>query len=126
MIEPINTNKAPEAIGPYSQAIVTDNYIYCSGQIGLDPMTGQVVEGLEAQTTQALTNLKSVLEAAGSDLNQVVKTTVFIKNIADFPKVNEIYAHFFEPHKPARSTVEVSNLPKGALIEIDCIAVIRN
>ena len=123
MIEPINTDKASEAIGPYSQAIVTDDYIFCSGQIGMDPATGQLVEGLEAQTNQVLTNLKNVLEAAESDLHHVLKTTVFITNIADFPKVNEIYANFFEKHKPARSTVEVSHLPKGALIEIEAIAV---
>lgn len=125
MIQPINTEKAPEAIGPYSQAIVTDEHIYTSGQIGLDPKTGQLAEGIEAQAKQVLSNLKNVLEACGSDLQHVVKTTVFIRNIADFPKVNEIYAHFFEHHKPARSTVEVSNLPKGALIEIEVMAVIN-
>jgi len=118
----IKTKGAPEAIGPYSQAIIAGGLVFCSGQIGLEPKTGKLVEGgIVDQTERAILNLKAVLEAAGSSLGNVVKTTVFLKNIADFQPMNEIYANYFLG-KPARATVEVSNLPKDALVEIECIA----
>lgn len=117
----IQTNKAPAAIGPYSQAIVVDRFVFCAAQIGMDPKTGTLVEGLENQVKQVINNIKAVLEAADSNLSKVVKTTVYLKNINDFTKMNEIYAKFFTS-KPARATIEVANLPKGALVEIDVIA----
>ncbi len=120
----INTNKAPTAIGPYSQATESNGFLFCSGQIGLDPETGELRPGIEIQTNQVLENLKAVVEAGGSSLENVVKTTIYLKNLSDFQTVNEIYGKFFEPFKPARATVEVSGLPKGALIEIDLIAKI--
>ncbi|HHV30139.1 RidA family protein [Acetivibrio mesophilus] len=123
-IEVIKTDKAPEAIGPYSQAIVAGSFIYTSGQIPIDPKTGEVVGGeIEEQTEQVLKNLKNVLEAAGSGLNKVVKTTVFIKDMNSFSKINEVYAKFFSESFPARSCVEVSKLPKGVLIEIEAVAI---
>ncbi len=116
--------KAPKAIGPYSVAIETDGYLFCSGQTGIDPATGELVSAdLEAQTRQVLTNLKNVLEAAGSSLDRVVKTTVFIRDMADFPKMNAIYAEFFPSNPPARSTIAVAGLPKGGVVEIEAIAV---
>ena len=123
MIKTINTKKAPGAVGPYSQAIEANGFIFCSGQIGLDPETGNLVNSLEVQTKRVLNNLKAVLEEADSGMDFIVKTTIYLKNISDFQVVNSIYAEFFPIHKPARATVEVSNLPKGALIEIDAIAV---
>lgn len=123
-IEVIKTNKAPEAIGPYSQAIVTGSFVYTSGQIPINPQTGEVVDGgIEEQAKQVLENLKNVLEAAGSSLNKVVKTTVFIKDMDSFAKVNEVYAKYFSEPYPARSCVEVSKLPKGVLIEIEAVAI---
>lgn len=119
----IKTNKAPEAIGPYSQAIVAKGFVFCAGQIGIDPKTNSLVDGVENQTRQILKNIEAVLKAAGSSKSNIVKTTVFLKNMADFPKMNEVFASFFGDHKPARATVEVSNLPKGALIEIEAIAL---
>jgi 2-iminobutanoate/2-iminopropanoate deaminase len=124
MFKIIQTQKAPPSIGHYSQAIMVDDFIFfCSGQIGVEPQTGQLVEGIEKQTEQVLKNLEAVLAEAGVSFKNVVKTTVYLKNIVDFPKMNEIYAKFFGEHKPARSAVEVANLPKGALIEIEAIAV---
>lgn len=120
----IQTNKAPAAVGPYSQAVLVDNMVYCSGQIGLSPDTGSLAEGIEAQTKQVLTNLSAVLKEAGTDLEQVVKTTIYLTNIEDFAVVNDIYASFFGAHKPARATVGVANLPKGAIVEIDAVAVV--
>ena len=117
----ILTKKAPVAIGPYSQAIRVDNFLFCSGQIGIDPEKGELVAGLEDQVKQALDNLKTIITAAGFNLKDVVKTTLYLKNIADFSCVNKIYRDFFGDHKPARSTVEVSDLPKGALFEIEAI-----
>ena len=117
----ISTKKAPAAIGPYSQAIRVDNFLFCSGQIGIDPEKGELVAGLEDQVKQALDNLKAIITAAGFNLKDVVKTTLYLKNIADFSSVNKIYKDYFGNHKPARSTVEVSNLPKGALFEIEAI-----
>lgn len=118
----IQTNNAPAAIGPYSQAIVANDFIYCSGQIGLDSQ-GVLVEGLEKQVNQVMSNIKAVLHEAGSDLEHVVKTTIYVKNISDFARVNEIYGRYFSMHKPTRATIEVSNLPKGALVEIEAVAV---
>lgn len=122
MIHPVQTHNAPKAVGPYSQAIILGDFIYTSGQIGIDPATNELVEGIEKQTQQVLENLKAVLEASQSKLGNVVKTTVFLKSISEFAKVNEVYEKAFGDHKPARSTVEVSNLAKGALIEIEAIA----
>ena len=119
----ISTANAPAAIGPYSQAIVAGGLLFVSGQIPLNPATGAMVEGgIEAQTARVLENLKAIVEAAGSSLAKAVKTTVYITDINDFGKVNEIYAGYFTDNPPARVCVEVSNLPKGALIEIDLIA----
>ncbi|MFA9556385.1 RidA family protein [Evansella sp. AB-rgal1] len=119
----IETTNAPGAIGPYSQAVVTGNFVYCSGQLGLNPETGEMAEGLEAQTTQAFSNVKAVLEAADCTMNDVVKATVFLKNMDDFVAVNEIYGKQFEQPFPARSAVEVARLPKDGLVEIEVIAV---
>ncbi len=124
MPKQINTNNAPAAIGPYSQAIVANGFIFCSGQLGLDPQTGNLVEGIENQTHQIIKNLQAVLQEAGSDLNKVIKTTILLKDITDFAKVNEIYGSYFSETKPARATYEVSNLPKNGLIEIEAIASI--
>ena len=121
----IATTNAPAAIGPYSQAVSLGNLLFTSGQIPLDPATGQTVAGdVEAQTRQALTNLKEVLEAAGSDLAKVIKTTVFIKDMNDFAQINKVYATFFPADPPARSCVEVARLPKDVLVEVEAIAYI--
>ncbi|MCX6059947.1 MAG: RidA family protein [Chloroflexi bacterium] len=121
----VHTDKAPKAIGPYSQAIRTDTLIYTAGQIGLVPATGELAAGgVEEQTHQALSNLQNVLEAAGSTLGHVVKTTVFLKDMNDFPKMNAIYAEFFGDNPPARSTIAVAGLPKGGLVEIEAVALI--
>ena len=115
----------PKAIGPYSQAIRTDLLVYTAGQVGLDPATGELVPGgIEAQARQALTNLRNVLEAADSGLNFAVKTTVFLKDMNDFAKLNAVYGEFFPQNPPARSTVAVAALPKEALVEIECIALL--
>ena len=118
----IHTDKAPAAVGPYSQAIQAGNMLFTSGQLGLVPETGALPEGIEAQTRQSLANVDAILSAAGFAKTDVIKTTVFIRNMADFSTVNEIYALFFGGHKPARSCVEVSALPKGGLVEIEVIA----
>ena len=121
----IHTDKAPKAIGPYSQAIRTENIVFTAGQIALDPATGELVEGgIEEQTRQALTNLKAVLEAADSGLAYVVKTTVFLKDMNDFPKMNAVYAEFLGQNPPARSTIAVAALPKGGLVEIEAVALL--
>ncbi len=121
----ISTDKAPQAIGPYSIAIGTRDLVFTAGQIGIDPAKGEIVSGgIEAETRQVLTNLKHVLEASGSGLGQVVKTTVFLKDMGDFPKMNAVYAEFFTDNPPARSTVAVAALPKGALVEIEAIALL--
>ena len=120
----IHTDKAPGAIGPYSQAVRTETMVYTAGQIGLDPTTMEIVSGgIEAETRQVLNNLKQVLQAANSGLNFVVKTTVFLRDMADFPKMNAIYAEFFTENPPARSTVAVATLPKGVAVEIEAIAM---
>lgn len=118
----ISTTLAPGAIGPYSQAIRLGDYIFTSGQLGLVPDTGELADGVEAQATQALQNVKAILEAAGSRLENVVKTTVFLKDMNDFAKVNQIYGSFFAEPYPARSAVEVARLPKDGLVEIEVIA----
>ena len=118
----IHTEKAPAAVGPYSQAIRTGNLLFISGQLGLIPETGTLPEGIEEQTRQSLKNVDAILEAAGWNRTDVVKTTVFIRDMNDFAAVNEIYADFFSGHKPARSCVEVSRLPKNGLVEIEIVA----
>ena len=119
----INTDKAPAAIGPYSQAISINGMLFTSGQLGINPATGALPDGVEAQTEQSLKNLDAILAEAGCAKTDVVKTTVFIKNMSDFPTVNGIYERFFGDHKPARSCVEVARLPKGGLVEIEAVAV---
>ena len=123
MLTLIHTDSAPKAIGPYSQAVVHGALVYCAGQIALDPKSGELV-GASAgqQAAQVLKNLGAVLEAAGSSLGMVVKTTVYLADMSDFAAVNEVYAEAFGSHKPARATVGVAGLPKGARVEIDCIA----
>lgn len=124
MMKNIQTQQAPAAIGPYSQAIEANGFVFASGQIPLDPATGAFVEGgISEQTRQALTNASRILEAAGTDLSHVVKTTVFLASMSDFAAMNEVYATFFMPPYPARSAVAVKDLPKGALVEVECIAV---
>ena len=118
----IHTDHAPAAVGPYSQAVRAENLLITSGQLGLDPSTGVLPEGVEKQTRQSLENIGAILAEAGFSRTDVVKTTVFIRNMDDFSLVNEIYAAFFGGHKPARSCVEVSALPKGGLVEIEAIA----
>ncbi len=124
MKETISTEKAPGAIGPYSQAIKAGNIVFCSGQIPIDPATGEFVSNdVAEQTRQVLINLTAVLEAAGTDLSNVVKTTVFLADMNDFTAMNEVYAEFFSENKPARATVQAARLPRDARVEIDCIAV---
>lgn len=122
----INTNNAPAPIGPYNQAVKSGHLLFTSGQIPIDPATGVLVSGgIHEQTIQVLENLKAVLEAAGSTLADVIKTTVFLSDMADFPELNTLYAEYFgEDNAPARSTVQVAALPKGALVEIEAIAKI--
>lgn len=122
-MDKISTDKAPSAIGPYSQAIVTGNLVYTSGQIPIDPKTGGIsAQDIEGQTKQVLENLKNVLEAAGSSLARVVKTTVFIKDMNDFQKINAVYAGYFSEPFPARSCIEAARLPKDVLVEIEAVA----
>jgi len=122
-MEFVKTDKAPKAVGPYSQAVVSGNFVFVSGQIPLDPETGKMVEGdIEEKTRRVLENVSAVLESVGLSLKNVVKVTVFITDLSNFEKVNKVYSKFFGDHKPARSFVEVSALPKGAEIEIEVIA----
>jgi len=122
----VRTDRAPRAIGPYSQAIVASGLVFCAGQIGSDPATGELVAGgVREQAEQALKNLSAVLEAAGSDPDHVVKTTVFLADINDFAAMNEVYARHFKTAPPARSTVQAARLPRGALVEIEAIAVLK-
>ena len=124
MREIISTDKAPGAIGPYSQAIKTGGMVYCSGQIPIDPVTGEFVSNdVTEQTDQVLKNLSAVLEAAGTSLGNVVKTTVFLADMSDFAAMNEVYARYFGENKPARATVQAARLPREAKVEIECIAV---
>jgi 2-iminobutanoate/2-iminopropanoate deaminase len=125
MREAIATDRAPQAIGPYSQAVRTGNQIYCSGQIPIDPATGSIIDGdISAQTRQVLTNLSQVLQAAGASLDHVVKTTVYLADMGDFAAMNAVYATFFSSPAPARSTVQAARLPRDARVEIDVIAVV--
>lgn len=124
MNEAISTNHAPAALGPYSQAIRANGVIYVSGQLGINPPTGELVEeDIRAQTRQALTNIQAILKEAGTDLSAVVKTTVLLRDIADFTAMNEVYAEFFTQPYPARAAFQVAALPKNAMVEIECIAV---
>lgn len=124
MPKPVSTQHAPKAIGPYSQAVVSNGFAFLSGQIPLDPATGELIEGdVAAQTARVLDNLKAVLVACGSSLEQVVKTTVYLKDMAEFGKMNEVYALYFPENPPARATVEAARLPRNVRVEIDCIAV---
>lgn len=124
MNKAINTEKAPKAIGPYSQAIEAGGMVFASGQLPIDPLTGEfAVGGIKEQTRQSLTNAKHILEEAGTDLAHVVKTTVFLSDMANFGAMNEVYAEFFHAPFPARSAVAVKTLPKEALVEVECIAV---
>ena len=121
----VSTEKAPKAIGPYSQAVKAGNMVFCSGQIPIDPVTGEFVSNdVAEQTEQVLKNLSAVLEAAGSSLNNVIKTTVFLADMNDFAAMNEIYARFFSENKPARATVQAARLPRDARVEIECIALV--
>jgi|SRR5579862_3717271 2-iminobutanoate/2-iminopropanoate deaminase len=121
----ISTEDAPKAIGPYSQAVVMNGFAFLSGQIPLDPTTNQMVEGdIATQTERVLENLKGVLAACGSSLGQVVKTTVFLKDMGEFAKMNEVYAKYFSENAPARATVEAARLPRDVKVEIDCIAAV--
>ena len=124
-LEIITTDKAPAAIGPYSQAVKSGQMLYCSGQIPLDPATGEMVSGdITDQTGRVMKNITAVLSAAGAGFDDVVKTTIYLVDIGDFASVNEVYGHYFNTHKPARSTVAVKSLPRGALVEIEVIATL--
>jgi 2-iminobutanoate/2-iminopropanoate deaminase len=121
----ISTEQAPKAIGPYSQAVISNGFAFLSGQIPLDPATNQLIEGgIAAQTERVLENLKSVLEAAGSSLDRVVKTTVYLKDMGEFAKMNEVYGRYFTSNAPARATVQAARLPRDVAVEIDCIATV--
>lgn len=119
--EIVQTTQAPQAIGPYSQAVKAGQLLFTSGQLGMDPETGEFPATVEEQTEQSLSNVKAIVEAAGANMNQIVKTTVFLKDMNDFQKVNEVYSRFFVEPYPARSAVEVARLPKDALVEIEVI-----
>jgi 2-iminobutanoate/2-iminopropanoate deaminase len=123
--EPVASDQAPKAIGPYSPAIKAGNLVFISGQLGIDPPTGElVIGGVEAETRQVLTNMTRLLEAAGSSIANVVKTTVFLRDMADFAQMNAVYAEFFDEKPPARSTFQVAGLPKAAAVEIEAIALV--
>jgi len=126
-ISRVHTDAAPAAIGPYAQALVLDRFVFCSGQIPVDPATGDLVPGgVDAQTERVLTNLAAVLDAAGSGLDRVVKTTVFLTDMGRFAEMNEVYARHFGDHRPARSTVQVTALPKGSSVEIEAVALLSD
>jgi 2-iminobutanoate/2-iminopropanoate deaminase len=126
-VRSVHTDQAPKAIGPYSQAIIANGFLFTAGQIALDPATGQVVQGdVVVQTERVLTNLAAVLKEGGATWSSVVKTTIFLQDMADFAKVNEVYARVLGDARPARSTVQAGALPRGVLVEIDAIAVVEN
>ena len=120
----VSTSKAPAAIGPYSQAVRSGDFLYCSGQLGLDPASGNLAEGVEAQTKQSLANLEAILASEGLGFGDVVKTTIFLADMADFATMNEVYAVYFAEPYPARSTVAAAGLPRGARVEIEAVAVL--
>jgi 2-iminobutanoate/2-iminopropanoate deaminase len=123
----VSTARAPKAIGPYSQAVTVNGFLFTAGQVALDPDTGELVPGgITEQTTRALENLRAVLAAAGTDFSQVVKTTVFLVDMTDFTDMNAVYARAFGDHRPARSTVAVAGLPRGARVEIEVIAAVKS
>ena len=125
-VERVHTKRAPAAIGPYSQGIIANGFLFTAGQIALDPETMQMVEGdVVVQTRRVLQNLKAILDEAGADWSDVVKTTVYLKNLADFPAMNEVYAQALGSATPARSTVQVEELPRGSMVEIDAIVVLK-
>lgn len=126
MIDLHHSDNAPAALGPYSQAVSHGGLLYTSGQVGIDPATGKLATGFEAQTRQVLANLKAVLAAAGLSFTDVLKATIFVTDLANFPLLNELYGEAMGPHRPARSTVEVQGLPAGALVEIDLVARLRD
>lgn len=121
----ISTDKAPKAVGPYSTAIIANGFVFCAGQIGIDPTSGELLTGIENQTHQVMKNITAVLEASGSSLESAVKTTIFLADMNDYAMVNTIYGEYFTNNKPARSTVQVAKLPKNALIEIEVIATVQ-
>jgi 2-iminobutanoate/2-iminopropanoate deaminase len=121
----IESHRAPKPVGPYSQAIEAGGLVFVSGQLGMDPETGNLAEGVEAQAERALDNIAAILEAAGLEMKDVVKVTIFLSDMGDFPKVNEVYARYFSEPWPARACVAVAGLPKGALVEIECIAALE-
>lgn len=124
-MQTVHTDNAPAAIGPYSQAVVANGFVFTAGQVPFDPQTMQLVDGdIGAQTEQVMKNLRAILQQAGADLSTVVKTTVFLKDMNDFAAMNEVYARHFGDHKPARSTVQVARLPRDASVEIECVAVL--
>jgi len=120
----IESSRAPKPVGPYSQAIDAGGFVFVSGQLGMDPETGNLAEGVEAQAGKALANIAAILEAAGLEMKDVVKVTIFLTDMGDFPKVNEVYAGYFSEPWPARACVAVAGLPKGALVEVECIAAL--
>lgn len=123
----VSTDRAPKAIGPYSQAVISNGFVFVSGQIPLDPATGQIVAGgIAEQTARVFENMRNVLEAAGSSLEQAVKTTVYLKDIGDFAPMNEVYGRYFPANPPARATIEAARLPRDVRVEIDCIATAGN
>jgi 2-iminobutanoate/2-iminopropanoate deaminase len=126
MKKQVQTDKAPKAIGPYSQAIIANGFVFCSGQIPIDPATGNLINGtIEDETRQVLKNLGAVLEAAGSSYDDVVKTTVFLQDMNDFAKMNAVYAEFFKAPSPARATVQAAGLPKNVKVEIEAVALVK-
>lgn len=120
----IHTERAPQAIGPYSQAVEANGFLFVSGQLGVDPQSGDLASGVEAQARQSMKNIGAILEAAGVDFSNIVRTGIFLSNMDDFQKVNEIYATFFSDQYPARATVQVAALPKNAAVEIEAVAAL--